>query len=115
MDRSHSSDADSQVLFRDAATNRPLTSRGIADRLRGVIEAADPGHAPRAHDVRGVAASLAFLRTHSLDKVREGGQWSTASCFVARYLFQSVSDSPCVALGFLPPGRSQVIGEVTGP
>ncbi|KAG0719776.1 hypothetical protein GWK47_049799 [Chionoecetes opilio] len=64
---------------------------------------------PRSHDVRGVAASLAFLRTHSLEKVREGGQWSTASCFVARYLSYSVVDSPCVALGLPPSGGAGVV------
>ena len=102
MTRSAPAADDLQVLFKNATTGRPLSTKGIADNIRGVIEPIDPGHAPRALDVRGVAASLAFIRSHSLEKVREGGQWSTASCFVSRYLPHSVVDSPCVALG-LPP------------
>ena len=109
LDASEPWACDLQFLFRDPVTGRPLTTRGIAGRLRGVIESADPGHAPRAHDVRGVAASLAFLRTHSLERVREGGQWSTASCFVARYLSHSVVDFPCVALGLPPSGGAGVV------
>ena len=89
-------------LFRFPDSARPLSVRQIAATLKDVIDLADPGHLPRAHDIRGVAASLAFLRTHSLNQVRQGGQWSTASAFVSRYLHPSVVDAPCVALGVRP-------------
>lgn len=90
-------------LFYDPASDLPLSTRRNAD-LRALTEEGDPGHTPRGHDVHGVGAFLAFLRTHSLDRVKEGGQWSTASCSVARTLSLSVADAPCVALG-LPPSR----------
>lgn len=104
---SSSTAVDRHHLFCDPSSGLPLSSRKIADLLRAVIEEGDPGRAPRAHDVRSVAASLAFLRTHSLERVREGGQWSTASCFVSRYLSLSVDNTPCVALGLPPDGPQQ--------
>ncbi|KAG0723421.1 hypothetical protein GWK47_042771 [Chionoecetes opilio] len=43
-----------------------------AGSLRGVIESADPGHAPRSPSTSGVFAGVsAFLRTHSLERVRK--------------------------------------------
>ncbi|KAK3868031.1 hypothetical protein Pcinc_026577 [Petrolisthes cinctipes] len=33
-----------------------------------------------------MAASLLFLRSHSLDTTRQGGQWSPTSTFIRRYL-----------------------------
>ena len=68
---------DQRHLSCDPISGLPLSARRIAVLLRAVIEEGDPGHSPRVHDVRGMAASLAFLRTHSLDRVKEGGQWST--------------------------------------
>ena len=90
------------ALFYHPSTGRPLLTRAIATRIRHVIEEADPGKAPHTHDLRGLAASLAFLRTHSLSRVLEGGQWKSASSFVTRYLSHNLQDTPCVALGTTP-------------
>ena len=91
--------ADSHFLFCHPNSGAPLSTKQIAARIRQVIESADPGHFPRAHDLRGVSASLAFLRTHSLESVREGGQWTTSTCFINKYLSHSITDTPCIALG----------------
>ena len=89
-------------LFRTPDSSRPLSVRQMAVTLGKVINLADSGHIPRAHDVRGVAASLAFLRTHSLGRVRHGDLWSTALAFVSRSLHPTVADAPCATLGLRP-------------
>ncbi|KAK3874273.1 hypothetical protein Pcinc_020774 [Petrolisthes cinctipes] len=68
----------------------------IAQELCRVIESADPGKCPKGHDVCKMAASLPFLRSHSLDTTRQGGQWSSASTFIRCYLATQVDDVPCV-------------------
>ncbi|KAK3887291.1 hypothetical protein Pcinc_008555 [Petrolisthes cinctipes] len=90
-------------LFYNSRSGNPLFPRSIARLLCRVIENGDPGHAPRAHSVRGVAASLAFLRTHSVERVRDLGGWASTSSFRTRYLFHSLSPTPCVAMGTPPP------------
>ncbi|KAK3886697.1 hypothetical protein Pcinc_009163 [Petrolisthes cinctipes] len=90
-------------LFYNSRSGNPLFPRSIARLLCRVIENGDPGHAPRAHSVRGVAASLAFLRTHSVERVRDLGGWASTSSFRKRYLFHSLSPTPCVAMGTPPP------------
>ena len=65
---------------------RHLSARRISTRLKQLIEEAEPGSFPRAHDIRGAASSLAFLRTHSVSRVTERGQWSSSRSFVTRYL-----------------------------
>ena len=80
---------------------KQLSTRGISALLRKLIEEADPGKAIRAHDIRGAASSLAFLRTYSVSRVTEGGQWSSSRSFVTRYLSHTWY-IPCIALGMLP-------------
>ncbi|KAK3883152.1 hypothetical protein Pcinc_012511 [Petrolisthes cinctipes] len=93
-------------LFYNSRSGNPLFPRSIARLLCRVIENGDSGHAPRAHSVRGVAASLAFLRTHSVERVRDLGGWASTSSFRTRYLFHSLSPTPCVAMG-TPPSIPQ--------
>ena len=90
-------------LFYASRSVMPLTARSLARLLCKVIELADPGHSPRAHSIRGLAASLAFLRTHSVERVRDLGGWASTSSFRTRYLLHSVSQAPCVAMGTPTP------------
>ncbi|KAK4306425.1 hypothetical protein Pmani_021755 [Petrolisthes manimaculis] len=46
-----------------------------------IISLADPGHEPKAHSIRGLAASLAFLRTHSTEEVQSLGGWRSTTSF----------------------------------
>ena len=94
-------------LFYNSTSRNPLTPRSVARLLCRVIENADPGHAPHAHSIRGLAASLAFLRTHSIERVQDLGGWASAESFRTRYLYHSVSPVPCVAMGTAPPLSSQ--------
>ncbi|MPC61013.1 hypothetical protein E2C01_055075 [Portunus trituberculatus] len=57
-----SPDSPPQALF-TLEEGKQLSSRRISSLLRDVIEEADPDKAPRAHDIRGAAFSLAFMRT----------------------------------------------------
>ncbi|MPC60256.1 hypothetical protein E2C01_054295 [Portunus trituberculatus] len=100
-----SSDQPPHCLF-VSERGSPLSTRRISALLHELIEEADPGRAPKAHDIRGAAYSLAFLRTFSLAGVTEGGQWSSSTSFVTRYLSHSWRDIPCVALGVLPGNQS---------
>ncbi|MPC59243.1 hypothetical protein E2C01_053259 [Portunus trituberculatus] len=58
-------DSPLQALF-TSEEGKQLSSQRISSLLRDVIEEADPGKAPRAHDIRGAASSLAFMRTFFL-------------------------------------------------
>ncbi|KAG0721144.1 hypothetical protein GWK47_006512 [Chionoecetes opilio] len=59
LDASEPWACDLQFLFRDPVTGSSPHHQGDwAGRLRGVIESADPGHAPRAHDVLVLLARL---------------------------------------------------------
>ncbi|XP_076065921.1 uncharacterized protein LOC143039577 [Oratosquilla oratoria] len=97
-------------LFYNSKSRNPLTPRSLARLLCRVIEKADPGHAPHAHNIRGLAASLAFLRTHSVERVQDLGGWASATSFRTRYLYHSITPVPCVAMGTAPPLSSQEKG-----
>ncbi|XP_076055328.1 uncharacterized protein LOC143033730 [Oratosquilla oratoria] len=97
-------------LFYNAKSRNPLTPRSLACLLCRIIEKADPGHAPHAHNIRGLAASLAFLRTHSVERVQDLGGWASATSFKTRYLYHSITPVPCVAMGTAPPLSSQKKG-----
>ena len=89
-------------LFIWPDSGRPLTRLHISKLLCGVIEEADPGKAPRGHDVRAMSSTLAFLRHHSLDRVMEQGQWSSDHSFVSRYLLHSLGSVPCSTMAGPP-------------
>ena len=85
----------------------PLSRLHISKVLCSVIETADPGKAPKGHDVRAMSASLAFLRHYSLGRIQQEGQWASDHSFVHHYLDHSQEDVPCVSMaGPPPPGPS---------
>ena len=88
-------------LFYNSRSHNPLGPRSISNLLCRVIEI-DPGNSPRAHSVRGIAASLAFLRSHSLTRVQELGGWASTESFLNRYLFHDLQSANCVAMGTGP-------------
>lgn len=74
--------ASSEFLFVNSANyTKPLSATSIASILIKVIQEADPDTSPKAHEARAFASTLAFLRSHSLEQVREGGQWKSYSGF----------------------------------
>ena len=74
----------------------------LAKVICRVIEAADPGKSPTAHQVRGVSASIAYMRSFSIERVQEEGQWASSNSFINRYLALDIQDVPCVAMGASP-------------
>ena len=83
-------------------SGRPCTPSNLAKVIVAVIEAADPGSAPTAHEVRKYASSLAFLRSLDIEEVQEAGQWASCSTFITNYLNTQLQDTRCVAMGSLP-------------
>ncbi|KAK3882304.1 hypothetical protein Pcinc_013297 [Petrolisthes cinctipes] len=53
---------------------------------------------PHGHCTRGLAASLAPLRMHSIEEVQSRGGWASASSFRSRYLMHDTQDISCLAL-----------------
>ena len=89
-------------LFTKLNSTAPLSSVNIASTLVSLIKEADPDSAPKAHEARAYASTLAFLHSHTLDTVREGGQWEFNTAFLTHYLRLEIQDTPCVAMGTLP-------------
>ena len=83
-------------------SGKPCTPANLAKVIVSVIEAADPGSAPTAHQVRKYASSLAFLRSLDMEEVQEAGQWASCSSFITNYLNTQLQDTRCVAMGSLP-------------
>lgn len=82
--------------------------------LRRVIEAADSGKLPQAHEIRRMGATLAFLRIHSLEQVLEADEWASASSFAVIYLTLTVRDTPYVAMGSLWMGDADCSSSFIG-
>ena len=76
-------------LFIWPDTGKPLSRLHISKTLCSIIEAADPGKAPRGKDVRAMSSTMAFLQHFSVDQARRDGQWSSDHSFVYHYLDHS--------------------------
>ena len=70
----------------------------------------DPGPSvrPRAHSVRGMATSTAFLRNYSVASVLEAAMWKSHSVFTSFYL-KDVSFSFPSGFGMAPFVAAQAI------
>ena len=78
---------------------RAISKNAISFFLREVISGAgavrgSEGQPLRAHSIRGVSASVAFLRNQSVSKVLEAASWKTNSVFASFY-FKDI----CFSLG----------------
>ena len=93
-------------LFVWPDSRKPLSRLHISKVLCSVIETADPGKAPKGHDVRAMSATLAFLRHYSLGRIQQEGQWASARSYVHHYLDHSQEDVPCVSMAGPPPPGS---------
>lgn len=94
-------------LFIWPDTKKPLSRLQITKVLCSVIDAADPGKAPRGTDVRAMSASMAFLQHYSLDQARRDGQWASTHSFVFHYLDHHLEPVPCANMAGPPrPGPS---------
>ena len=73
--------------------DKQLTFQKLAMILRDLIEEADSGIAYRAHDVRGAASSLVFVRTYHISRAMEVDQWTSSGSVVLRYLSHTITNT----------------------
>ena len=71
--------------------SRPMSKNGISYFLRRLISdsgglGVHEGQAPRAHSVRAVATSVAFMKNAPVAKVLEAATWRSSSVFCSFYL-----------------------------
>lgn len=83
-------------------SGRRCSCANLTTILKRIIDVADPGKLPVGRDTRKVAASLTFIRDHSLQRTHEVGQWALTQPFAHRYLSPNVSNVQCVAMGSAP-------------
>ena len=95
-----------EALFVSPSSHKPCSSVQIATCVIRTINRGDPEANAKYSDVRKYAASLEFLRSHSISSVKARGQWASSHPFIFHYLTHSVSDTQCVALSSLPSGSS---------
>ena len=93
---------DSNTLWMSPKSKRRYQAKHIAKELCNIINLADPGKSPTAHQIRRISSSLAYGRTLNLDVVQEEGQWASSRTFIDRYLDLEVPDAPCVVMGQVP-------------
>ena len=74
------------ALFCHSKTQAPLRSSSISKLLCGLIEEANPGCFPKAHDVRKLATSLAWCRGLDTSEITKRAFWKSSSTFIERYL-----------------------------
>ena len=63
-----------------------ILKRPISLRICKTIEEACPGSIPRGHDVRKMAASLAWVRGVAPSEIMEAAFWKSSSTFITHYL-----------------------------
>lgn len=73
-------------LFLHSQRQTPLRPPTVSATLCSVIEEADPGRLPRAHDVRRMAASLAWTRGLAPEDIVRRAFWRSSSTFIDTYL-----------------------------
>ena len=81
---------------------KPYTPNQITKLLCKTIKLGDSKAQVKAHDVRKLAAIIAYLRCNDVTEVQIVGQWTTCQTFVTRYILSHISDIQCVAMRRLP-------------
>ena len=84
-------------LFLNSKSGRPLLKSTLSKLICELIEEADPGSLPQAHDLRRTATSLAWARGLDPEEIAKRAFWRSSSIFIERYLSCRVSNK-CVAL-----------------
>ena len=85
-------------LLVNTRTKSPLKPSSISLLLCSLINEADPNKFPKGHDVRKVAASLAWTRGLPIDEIVRRCFWSRSSIFIRTYLVNCRGSDPVVAL-----------------
>ena len=83
-------------VFLNTKSQAPIHPSTLSRLLAETIEEADSGKLPRGHDVRKVAASLAWTRGVPPGDIIKRMFWSSSSPFIKQYLHNR-TDVQCVA------------------
>lgn len=97
--RISTSDKGDDAMFINSNSGRRLTPPTISQLLCNFINESQPGVIPKAHDIRKIASSLAWVRGVSIADITDRGFWKTPNVFINKYLTPIRSDpGQCVAL-----------------
>ena len=102
LNKWRSLDDQSQLLFYNSRTGRPLSAGSISSILCSLIEEADPGRFPQGHDLRRYSTSLAWVRGTSPEQIARAVFWQSSTAFVQRYLLARLEDVPCSVVAGRP-------------
>ena len=73
-------------LFVNTKSRKPLKSCTVSKLICDLIEEADPGRLPKAHDVWKKSASLAWTRGLPPHEIVQRVFWTSSNTFIERYL-----------------------------
>lgn len=78
--------SESDRVFIDPASAKPLNAGRVAVWLCRIIKKADPTAIPKGHDLRKVATSLAWARGLEVQELIDAAFWSSPNVFTQHYL-----------------------------
>lgn len=84
--------------------SRDTISRWVVRAIRLVVPPGDFPSRPRAHDVRGVASSLALYKGVPLEEILQAAAWKSPNTFISSYLRDPLRLESRMASAFLPGG-----------
>ena len=94
-DTAHHNDA--SRVFLHPVSFAPLNAGSISFWLCRAITELVPGSIPRAHDVRKLSYSLAWVRGVPIEEIVKRGFWSSVNVFINKYLVTIPAEVQCVA------------------
>ena len=86
-------------LFYNMKTKKPLKTPQLSKLIVSLINSSQPNTFPKAHDVRKVASSLAWVRGIPIGDILKRSFWKSSNCFIERYLIPVKQNDNCIALG----------------
>lgn len=88
------------AIFMNPKTKKPMNSSAISSYLVRSINAASPRTFAKAHDLRKISASLAWVRGVPTHEITQNLFWTSASTFIKKYLVPlHGKPSVCIAAG----------------
>lgn len=86
-------------FFFNIRSGKPLKAPQLSQLLVSLINSSQPGTFPKAHDIRKIAASLAWTRGIKIEEIIKRAFWKSSNVFISRYLVNVSINTNCVALG----------------
>ena len=90
----------SKFLFVNPRTGRHCSKYVLTQMIIRTVKWACPDSFPKAHDVRKVSSTRAFLNRMSMQAIKKRGSWRSGAVFAKHYLAKSfLSSKRCVVMG----------------